>query len=392
VVKYSERASHIEPFRVMQLLAHARALERAGRRVVHFEVGEPDFGTAEPIVAAGMRALESGRTKYTEATGLVELRRLIAEHYRRASGLSLETERIVVTSGASGALLLLSALLVDPGDRWLMTDPGYPCNRHFWTVAGGTPVLLPVGPETNFNPTPEALSEGEAAGAKGVLLASPANPTGAVLGRREMRALCSTAQALGMHRIVDEIYQGLVYDRTEDAISTVLEVDDGAFVVNSFSKYFGMTGWRLGWLVVPAAAVPALERLAQNLFISPPTISQYAALAAFTPDALAEHERRRAEFGRRRDALRRGLDALGLHVAGRPGGAFYLYADVSRIGIGAEAFCWRLLDEFGIAATPGTDFGTRRAEQFVRFAYTVSEAEIEEGLERLAHAIASIRG
>jgi aspartate/methionine/tyrosine aminotransferase len=384
---FSVRSQRIEPFRVMELLGRARALERAGRHVVHFEVGEPDFPTAEPIVRAGARALESGRTKYTEATGLPELRDAIAGHYRRIAGLPLDPGRVVVTSGASGALMLLSALLVDPGDVWLMTDPGYPCNRHFWTVAGGVSHLVPVGPETGFNLTPAQLRSVVTPATRGVLFASPANPTGAVLGRRPMAALCSTATELGLHRIVDEIYQGLVYEDGADSLATVLEVDTGAFVVNSFSKYFGMTGWRLGWIVAPAAAVSALERLAQNLYISPPTISQYAALAAFEPEAIAEHERRRAEFARRRDVLRRGLDDLGLAVTGSPLGAFYLYVNVTRTGMAAEQFCWRLLEEFGVAATPGTDFGRHHAQEFVRFAYTIALPEIEEGLARIRRAL-----
>jgi aspartate/methionine/tyrosine aminotransferase len=384
---FSQRSARIEPFRVMELLGRARALERAGRSVVHFEVGEPDFATAEPIVRAGMQALASGQTKYTEATGLPDLRTAIAGHYRRIGGLSIDPGRIVVTSGASGALMLLSALLVDPGDVWLMTDPGYPCNRHFWTVAGGQSRLLPVGADSDFNLTPERLREETTPATRGVLFASPANPTGAVLGREAMSALCDMAASLGLQRIVDEIYQGLVYDAGTDTLPTVLSVDDGAFVVNSFSKYFGMTGWRLGWIVAPLAAVPTLERLAQNLFISPPTVSQYAALAAFSPEALAEHERRRAEFALRRDALRRGLDTLGLRVAGSPRGAFYLYVDVTSSGMKSEDFCRRLLEEFGVATTPGSDFGHHRAEDFVRFAYTTGLPAIEDGLARIQRAL-----
>jgi aspartate/methionine/tyrosine aminotransferase len=388
---FSRRSERIEPFRVMQLVARARELERCGRSIVHFEVGEPDFATAAPIVDAGIAALRAGRTHYTEATGLPELKAAIAEYYRRSAGVEVDPARIVVTSGASGGLLLLSALLVDPDDEWLMSDPGYPCNRHFWTVAGGVVRALPLCEETRFKETPALLSANATAATRGLLFASPANPTGAVLGRAEMTGVLDFARERGWHRVVDEIYQGLVYDRNGDDLCSVLEVDDEAFVVNSFSKYFGMTGWRLGWIVAPPVALPALERLAQNLFIAPPTVAQYAALAALSPVAIAEHEHRREEFAARRDLLRRGLEGLGLTIAGAPRGALYLYADIGRTAIHSEDFCHRLLEEFGVAATPGTDFGSFHADRHVRFAYTTDRAAIDEGVARLARALESWR-
>jgi aspartate/methionine/tyrosine aminotransferase len=375
----------------MELVARARELERRGRTIVHFEVGEPDFPTAEPIVEAGVAALRGGRTHYTEATGIPELKAAIADHYRRTARVEVDPTRVVLTSGASGALLLLSSLLVEPGDAWLMSDPGYPCNRHFWTIAGGVVQPVPLGRETGFRETPEALAAQSSAATRGLLLASPANPTGVVLTRAELIAITGLARERGWLRVVDEIYQGLVYDVGDDRIESVLQVDDGAFVVNSFSKYFGMTGWRLGWIVAPLRAVPLLERLAQNLFIAPPTLAQYAALAAFGPQALGEHERRRREFAARRDRLRAGLASLGLPVVAEPSGAFYLYVDVSGTGLDGETFCRTLLEEFGVAVTPGTDFGRNLAARHVRFAYTTGRDAIDEGLARIGAALAERR-
>jgi aspartate/methionine/tyrosine aminotransferase len=385
---YSQRSRRIEPFRVMQLMGRAKALERAGRAIVHFEVGEPDFATAAPIVAAGRNALAAGRTKYTEATGIPELKQAIAAFYRHRAGIELDPRRVIITSGASGALNLLSALLVDPEDEWLMADPGYPCNRHFWMLAGAVTRLVPVGPESGFQLT-AALADSHWDGrCRGLLTASPANPTGAVLTRAEAAGLVQFARKHDAYLIMDEIYQGLTYEsaapREDTGFNTVLELAPEAFVVNSFSKYFGMTGWRLGWIVAPEPALAPLERLAQNLYISPSSVAQYAALAAFDGAAMTEHERRRQAFMRRRDVLRAGLTHMGLPPAVEAAGAFYLYVDVSHTGLAAEEFCDRMLEEAGVAITPGTDFGRYRADAFVRFAYTTDEASIGEGLTRMA--------
>ncbi len=387
---YSDRAQRIEPFRVMQLMGRAKALERAGRSVVHFEVGEPDFVTAAPILEAGKRAITAGHTKYTQASGIPELKQAIAGFYGERAGLSLEPHRIVITSGASGALNLLSALLVDPGDEWLMADPGYPCNRHFWTVAGGVMRGVPVGAESNFQMTAQLAATHWGPRTRGLLLASPANPTGAVLGRQEAHALLNFARARKGHFVMDEIYQGLSYGDSEDNATTMLTLGDDLFVVNSFSKYFGMTGWRLGWIVAPESAVEPLERLAQNMYISPSSIAQYAALAAFGEDAMAEHERRRGVFQRRRDLLREGLTHLGLPPAADAAGAFYLYVDIEALGLSAEVFCHRMLEEHGVAITPGTDFGIHRADRFVRFAYTTDDDSIREGLTRLGRFVTEL--
>jgi aspartate/methionine/tyrosine aminotransferase len=384
------RNARIEPFRVMLLLERAKQLEAAGHSVVHFEVGEPDFATAEHIIEAGARALEARRTHYTQATGIPDLKNRIAAYYAQRFEVAVAPERIIVTSGASGALLLLSALLIDPDREVLMTDPGYPCNRHFMTLVGARARLVPVDMETGFQLTGELVEASWGAKTAGVLAASPSNPTGAVLSTEEIAAIAEVCRRNNGALIIDEIYQGLTYGDDGSPIAA-LSVADDAFVINSFSKYFGMTGWRVGWCVVPTSTVTAIERLAQNLFISPPTLAQHAAVAAFDDSALAEHERRRAVFEVRRDRLHAGLTQLGFTVPLVPNGAFYLYVDISSTGLDSETFCQRLLEEFHVAATPGTDFGQHLADRYVRFAYTTSQEQIDLGLKRLADALVHFR-
>nr|MBF0685353.1 aminotransferase class I/II-fold pyridoxal phosphate-dependent enzyme [Pseudomonas sp.] len=273
---YSARSRAIEPFHVMALLARANELQALGRDVIHLEIGEPDFTTAEPIVAAGQAALAAGHTRYTAARGLPELREAIARFYEQRYQASIDPERVLITPGGSGALLLASSLLVDPGKHWLLADPGYPCNRHFLRLIEGAAQLVPVGPDVRYQLNADLVERYWDRDCVGALVASPANPTGTVLTRDELAALSGALKGRGGHLVVDEIYHGLTYGA--DAAS-VLEVDDDAFVLNSFSKYFGMTGWRLGWLVAPPDAVPELEKLAQNLYISAPAMAQHAALA-----------------------------------------------------------------------------------------------------------------
>ncbi len=385
---FSARSRAIAPFHVMALLARAHELQAAGHDVIHLEIGEPDFTTAEPIVRAGQAALSAGHTRYTAARGLPALREALAGFYARRHGLSIDPERILITPGGSGALLLAAALLVDPGKHWLLADPGYPCNRHFLRLVEGDAQLVPVGPESRYQLTPELIERHWNAGSVGALLASPANPTGTVLSRSELAALSAALRARGGHLLVDEIYHGLTYGL--DAPS-VLEVDDEAFVLNSFSKYFGMTGWRLGWLVAPPAAVPELEKLAQNLYISAPTLAQHAALACFEEETLAILEARRAEFARRRDYLLPALRDLGFTIAVEPQGAFYLYADISAFGGDAQAFCRHFLETEHVAFTPGLDFGHHLADRHVRFAYTQSLPRLEEAVERIARGLQSWR-
>ena len=383
---YSARSRAIEPFHVMALLQRANELQAAGHDVIHLEIGEPDFNTAEPIIQAGQAALASGHTRYTAARGLPALREAIAGFYASRYGLDINPERIMITPGGSGALLLASALLVDPGKHWLLADPGYPCNRHFLRLVEGAAQLVPVGPQTHYQLNAELVAEHWNQDSVGALVASPANPTGTVLSRDELAALSAALHQRGGHLVVDEIYHGLTYGM--DA-SSVLEVDNDAFVLNSFSKYFGMTGWRLGWLVAPEAAVPELEKLAQNIYISAPTLSQHAALACFEPETIAIFEERRAEFAARRDYLLPALRELGFKIEVEPQGAFYLYADISGFGGDAFDFCRHFLETEQVAITPGVDFGRSRAHQHVRFSYTQSVPRLEQAVERIARGLIS---
>lgn len=381
---YSRRSQDIEPFHVMSLLARAQALEQAGHDVIHLEIGEPDFTTAAPIVRAGQAALAAGHTRYTAARGLPALREAIAGFYQDRYQVQIDPERILVTPGGSGALLLASSLLVDPAKHWLLADPGYPCNRHFLRLVEGAAQLVPVGPETAYQLTPELVARQWNADSVGALVASPANPTGTVLSAAQLAALSQSLKARGGHLVVDEIYHGLTYGM--DAAS-VLQVDDEAFVLNSFSKYYGMTGWRLGWLVAPPQAVRELEKLAQNLYISASSIAQHAALACFEPASIAIFEQRRAAFRARRDYLLPALRALGFRIEVEPEGAFYLYADVSAFTDDAQAFCAHFLETEHVAFTPGLDFGHHRANAHVRLAYTQDVPRLEEAVRRIARGL-----
>ncbi|MBM7063133.1 pyridoxal phosphate-dependent aminotransferase [Pseudomonas sp. UL073] len=386
--RYSARSRAIEPFHVMALLARANQLQADGHDVIHLEIGEPDFTTAEPIIAAGQAALASGHTRYTAARGLPALREAIAGFYAERYRLRIDPERILITPGGSGALLLASSLLVDPGKHWLLADPGYPCNRHFLRLVEGGAKLVPVGPSERYQLTAAHVDSFWDDDSVGALVASPANPTGTLLHRDELAALAAAVKQRQGHLVVDEIYHGLTYGC--DATS-VLEVDDEAFVLNSFSKYFGMTGWRLGWLVAPPGAVGELEKLAQNLYISAPSVAQYAALACFQPATLAILEERRSEFARRRDYLLPALRELGFGIAVEPEGAFYLYADISAFGGDAFAFCRHFIETEHVAFTPGIDFGRHRATQHVRFSYTQSLSRLEEAVQRIARGLQTWR-
>ena len=375
-------------FKVMEVLKRARELEREGRRVIHFEVGEPDFPTASVIVEAGKRALDDGHTGYTEALGIPELRNKIAHDYRTRFGINIESSRIAVTSGASGALNLLFSVLLNPGDRVLMSDPGYPCNEAFVRLVGGEPIRMPVDERTGYQPTVEIIKEDWTADTVGVVLATPSNPTGAMIKTAQLEAIHDFVAERQGFVMVDEIYQGLVYEPDMDEVATSsLAIDPGLIVVNSFSKYFGMTGWRLGWCVVPDPLTEALERAAQNLYIAPSIVAQYAALAAYSREGFSVSEERRLRFQRRRDLMYEGLLDAGLEVPLKPEGACYLYANISSSGIDAETFSARLIEEYQVAVTPGTDFGSYRAQDHVRFAYTANEQDISRGVEQVGQAI-----
>lgn len=379
------RLADIAPFHVMELLGRARELEAQGRDIIHMEVGEPDFPTPEPILAAARNFLQDGRVFYTPALGLPELREAISGFYRQRYGITVPASRIAITAGASGALTLALACLTAPGSEWLLTDPGYPCNRHFVRAFEGVPVSIPVGAASNFQPTLRDLEQHWNERTAGALFASPANPTGTMLGAAELSDIAGFVRQRQGQLIIDEIYHGLTYNG--DA-PTALAAGDDIFVVQSFSKYFQMTGWRLGWLVIPEPFVRDVEKLAQNLFISASTPAQHAALAAFRPETIALLEQRRAEFKARRDFLAPALEAIGFRISAQPEGAFYLYADCSALTDDSFGFSRRLLEEAGVAITPGIDFGNHGASSHVRFAYTNGLARLAEGVERIRQLLA----
>lgn len=379
--QFAKRLDDIEPFRVVEVLARARQLESQGRDIVHMEAGEPDFSTARPIVEAAKAALDRGQTFYSQAAGLPELREAISGWYAAQYGIDVDPGRIMVTPGASGALLLIAALLMDPGQGLLMTDPGYPCNRNFLRLVEGEGQLIPVGPEQRYQLSAAGAEAHWRDNTRGVLVASPANPTGEILSRDELAGLHALCRRRRGYLVVDEIYHGLSYGGV--STPSVLEITDEAFVINSFSKYFGMTGWRLGWLVAPEAAIPDLEKLAQNLFISMSTPAQYGALAGFGAEAQEIFAARRDEFGRRRDFLLAALRELGFAIPHTPAGALYLYAGVQRFTDDSQQFCLDLLEQHGIAVTPGADFGRHRANEHVRFAYTTGMERLEQAVVRL---------
>jgi aspartate/methionine/tyrosine aminotransferase len=380
----AQRLNSIAPFHAMALLARARELEAQGRSIVHMEIGEPDFATPQPVVDAGIRALQQGKTHYTPAVGLRELREAIAGHYLRQFEVQIDPRRILVTPGASGALQLILAMLVDPGSQVLMADPGYPCNRNFVFLFEGEPVMVPVEAQQNYQLSAELLEQYWSEKTSCVMVASPSNPTGTVISQDRLEKLLHKVRDRGGHLIVDEIYQSLWY---QEAPQTALALGEDVFVINSFSKYFGMTGWRLGWLVAPQDAVGHLDILAQNLFLSASTPAQHAALTAFQPETQAILEYRRQEFQQRRDFLLPALRGLGFDISVQPQGAFYLYANCGRFTQDSFTFTTDLLEKAGVAITPGIDFGRHKAARHVRFAYTTSMQQLQLGVERIAEFI-----
>ncbi len=383
------RLADIEPFHVVELLTRARQLEAEGRDIIHMEVGEPDFPTPEPIAQAAINAIAGGKTMYTQAFGLPELRQAISDFYRQRYGVDVPARRIAVTNGASGALNLAFACLTNPGDEWLLADPGYPCNRHILRTYEGRPQAIAVGPESNFQPTPAQVGAAWNVRTAGLLVASPANPTGTLLTLPEIAALADICRTRNGHFMVDEIYHGLTYAPKEVPLGdecdapTACAAGDDIWVINSFSKYFQMTGWRLGWMVIPEPYLRDVEKLAQNLVLCPSTPAQHAALAAFRPETIAILEERRAEFRRRRDFLAPALEALGFRITARPEGAFYLYCDSSALAADSFALARDLLEKTGVAATPGLDFGANAPEKHIRFAYTTGVDRLAEAVERL---------
>ena len=389
-MKISGRAQRIEPFYVMEV---AKAAAELAAKVAHTEspmiflnIGEPDF-TAPPLVqAAAVQAIQDGRTQYTQATGLLDLRERISDWYRQRFNVAVSADRIVVTAGASAALQMACLALIESGDEILMPDPSYPCNRHFVSAAEGRAVMIPATAAERFQLSADKVESAWTNATRGVLLASPSNPTGTSIHPDELRRIHSVVSGKGGVTIIDEIYLGLSHEPQYG--QTALALDEDIISINSFSKYFNMTGWRLGWMVVPQRLVPVMERLAQNLFICPSTIAQYAALACFETESIAEYERRRAEFKARRDYFIPALNALGLTVPVMPDGAFYAWADCSaaceRLGVkDSWDLSFEIMNKAHVAVTPGRDFGTVGTDRFIRFSTASSMAHLQQAIERL---------
>ncbi len=380
--RMSERAQQIEPFYVMKILQQARELESQGKSIIHMEIGEPDFPSPAMVVEAGKQALDNQLTHYTPANGLPELRAAIANRY--SDQANIDPDRIVVTPGASGALQLVMALLLNPGDGIMLADPGYPCNRHIASLFSADIQSVAVSEETDYQLSAELVEKNWQENTRLVLIASPSNPTGTLIPQQELSAIYQLVQKKGASLVVDEIYNGLVYDQQAPS---ALSCGDQVFVINSFSKYYGMTGWRLGWLVMPGEFVEVANRLAQNMFLAAPTISQYAALAVFSEEAELELARRRDVFHQRRDVLLPLIEQAGFKVRIVPAGAFYIYADCSAISDDSMKLCDTLLHQAGVAITPGADFGSNKSESYVRFSYANTVENLEEGMRRIQQFI-----
>ncbi len=382
--RLAKRTQGISPFYVMELLRRAKQLEAQGKDVIHMEIGEPDFATPQTIVEAGISQLQTGEVKYTPAAGLPELREKIAEFYQKRYSVPVDKKRIFITPGASGAFLLALGASLNPSEELLMADPCYPCNSNFVKLFDGKARTIPVDAASSYQLTAALIEQHWSESTKGALIASPSNPTGTIIDPDQLKQAIHTVNALGGCFYSDEIYHGLVYG--ENA-STALAFSDNVFVINSFSKYFGMTGWRVGWLIVPEEFVDVTEKLAQNIFIATATHSQYAALAAFDECTLTELELRRAEFKNRRDFLYDALLRLGFDIPIKPDGAFYIYANCAKFTDDSFQFAMDLLEAEGVAITPGKDFGLHEANHYVRFAYTTSIDRMAIAMQRLERFI-----
>ena len=380
ILKHAERLDHIEPFHVMRIITRAMELESSGVDVVNLAIGEPDFPTPKLVVEAGLRALREDRMKYLPALGSDELRDAISKWYRDRYNIEVPANRVAITTGSSAALLLTMGVLVSPGDEILMADPGYPANRHFVSAMNGRAILIPVGPETDYQLTADLVAKYWTDRTVGVMVASPSNPTGTSIKQDTLRDIHRVVQAKQGTLIVDEIYHGITFG--VDACSS-LEFADDIFVINSFSKYFAMTGWRLGWAVIPDGFIDSFEKLAQNLFISSPDLAQRAALASFHPDSIRECEAHRANYQEHRDFLLAELRDIGFKVPVEPTGAIYIYADCSKFSNDSFKLCEDLIENAGVAVAPGLDFGVYRANEHIRFSYPKPIPVLAEGVRRI---------
>jgi aspartate/methionine/tyrosine aminotransferase len=383
-LRVAERISGIQPFYVMELLRRAKELEAQGRDIIHMEIGEPDFTTPQTILNAAIAHTATGEVRYTPAAGLTELRQKIASFYRLRYGVNIPERRVFVTPGATGAFLLALGASLNPGEEVLMADPCYPCNSNYVQLYDGKTRTIPVDADRHYQLTADLIERHWSADTKGVLIASPSNPTGTMIPRDELKKAIEMTHRLGGCFYSDEIYHGLVYG---ESASTALEFSDETFVINSFSKYFGMTGWRIGWLIVPEIFIDAVEKLSQNIFISTSSDAQHAALAAFDETTLAELENRRREFEKRRDFLYAALVRLGFEIPIKPEGAFYIYARCAKFTDDSFRFALDLLESEGVAVTPGKDFGMHEAHHALRFAYTTSLDRLAEAVQRLERFI-----
>jgi len=373
------RIDQIEPFRVMQLLERAKVLEAGGKEIIHMEIGEPDFPTPPAVIEAAKQLLDQHNQYYTPSTGAPELQKSLSQWYGSEYGVEVSPDRILITPGTSGAFSLIYAALLDPDESVLLPDPGYPCQRNFIRLAGGEPVNVPVGPETKYHLSAGLVSKHWRKNTRAAVVISPGNPTGTLIEPDELKKIAATCDERGGYLISDEIYHGLTYSTKAPC---ALEFSNNAIVVNGFSKRWAMTGWRVGWVIVPESLIDACRRVMQNIFIAAPTLSQYAAITAL--QERASLEKMRMAYDERRRFLLAELPKLGFDIVVEPQGAFYIYANVEQLTGDSKKYCWQLLDEKGVAITPGEDFGQFRADQHVRFSYANSMAKLQEGIRRLS--------
>jgi len=373
------KIDRIEPFRVMQLLERAKELEFEGHEVIHMEIGEPDFLTPPAVIEAAKHHLDHHDQFYTPSTGAPALQQALSNWYRDEYGIDLDPARILITPGTSGAFSLIYSVLLEAGESVLLPDPGYPCQRNFIRLAGANPINIPVGPESRYHLSAELIENNWQQETRAAVVINPSNPTGTLIDPEELRAIAQSCRSQGGYLISDEIYHGLTYGTKAPC---ALQFDDNAIIVNGFSKRWAMTGWRIGWVIVPEALIDPCRRVMQNIFIAAPTLSQYAAIAALKERASVETMR--LAYDGRRQFLLRELPKLGFDIVVEPQGAFYIYANVAKITDDSKAFCWRLLEEKRVAVTPGEDFGTFNAASHLRFSYATSLEKLKEGIKRLS--------
>ena len=376
----ASRLSEIEPFHVVTLVTRAIELQSQGREIVNMVIGEPDFPTPPAIVQAGVDALQNRQIRYTPSLGSTELRAKLHDWYQSRYGVDVPESRIAVTSGSSAALLLTMGVLLSPGDEVMMADPSYPANRHFVRAMEGRAQTIPVDADTGYQLTAELIEKHWSPRTVAVMVATPSNPTGTLIPPDELKRIHAVVQRKGGVLIIDEIYHGLTYGF--DAHSA-LEFADDVFIINSFSKYFCMTGWRLGWMIMPGAYVDYVEKLAQNLYISVSDVAQQAAMKAFEPQTLQLLESNRAKFQEQRDFLLPALRELGFDIPVEPQGAFYIYANCRRFTDDSFGFCRDLLEDAGVAVAPGIDFGQHRAAEHVRISYPKPVPVLQDGVRRI---------